>query len=107
MNTATGFAAALGTNGQQAAYSPSCYSNWAHSQGYNQNSKYTYRWFLVWAATPEGGCFAPLSYDYGYWWKGTVKTDGYWQYNSQFTGTTYTYFPTCCPTSNWVVVTMP
>ncbi len=95
------------TNGQQAAYSPSCYSNWAYSVGQNQNNRTAYRWFEVYAATPEGGCFAPLSYDYGWWWKGTVKTEGFWNYGYNYTGTTYTWFPACCPTSNWVVVTMP
>lgn len=99
-------AAAMGSDGQQAAFSPSCDSNYAFNQGDDNYGDYVYQWFYVGAAVPENGCEAGLAYDWGWWWVGWMRTDGYWDYGSGYQGTTYTNFPTS-QDGDWVVVGMP
>jgi hypothetical protein len=83
-----------GTNGQQLAIEPNCDSNWAFVQGHNQSGRWVTEWVVVPAAVPEGGCWGTDTYDSGWWWKGWVRIDGYWNKGSGYAGTYWVYVPT-------------
>lgn len=96
----------LGSNGQQAAFVSSCDANWAYITGKNQYNNTVHQWFLVPATTPLNNCQGDDWYDWGWWWKGTVRVDAYWSKGGNYAGTVYAYFPTH-QTGDWVWIQMP
>jgi len=91
--------AIAGTAGQGIAIEPNCNANWAYIQGRNQHNHATKQWVLVPAVDPGdlwGGCYGLDVYDWGYWWEGSVRIEGYTQYNSGhagYTGTSWINVP--------------
>jgi hypothetical protein len=99
--------ASAGANGQQLAFVPSCTASWVYIQGYNQNNQWTTQWFSTPPAVPENGCQGPLEYDWGSWWKGQVRVDGYWGRQGQYRSTVFVQVPQSQSNSDWVVVGVP
>jgi hypothetical protein len=104
--------ALAGTNGQQLAFTPGCWSNWVHIRGHNQYNHYVSQWFQVPAGPPEYFCIEEEVYDAGWWWKGEVELEAYWARTSQGSGTRLAgketvEVPEYQPDDDWTYVTMP
>jgi hypothetical protein len=104
--------ALAGSDGQQLAFSPGCWSNWAHIRGLNQHNHYVSQWFQVPAAPPEYFCIAEEVYDVGWWWKGEVEIEAYWEHPSKGRGTRLAgketvEVPEEQPEDDWTYVSMP
>ena len=111
---ATAGTAAAGTNGQQLAIEPNCDANWVFIQGHNQNwngrnPNWAHQWLRVPAAFPDAfGCYGQDTYDWGWWWKGWVRIDAYWNYGRGYQGTRWVYVPTNQGWGNdWVYTQAP
>lgn len=108
--------ALAGTNGQELAIEPNCNGNWAYITGHNQSDPYhlQHQWVLVPAVDPGdpwGGCYGLDVYDWGWWWKGWVSIDGYWNRSLDPTGFTGRRWVSVTANqgwwNNWVYTQMP
>jgi hypothetical protein len=104
--------ASAGTNGQQLAFSPGCWSNWVRIRGLNQYNRYVTQWFQVPAAPPEYFCIAEEVYDVGWWWKGEVEIEAFWGRTSKghgirLAGTETVEVPEEQPDDDWTYVSVP
>jgi hypothetical protein len=107
VGSASGGIAQAGTNGQELALEPNCDANYAYIQGHNQYGQWKTQWVRVPAAFP-GECYGVDTYDPGWWWKGSVRIDGYWNYKSGYNSTVWVNVPVNQGWSNnWYYTQLP